>query len=115
MLSAEHRSASGAGPFALELAKAESGPYLRLIPNTSELAARDPLPDQILALLSQSGEPHTAESIRSSLQVRDQRLVECLRQLCDQDKVVRSPQGYVLASSTMLVVAESSSPRVAPR
>jgi hypothetical protein len=41
MLSAEHRSASGAGPLALELANAEAGPYLRLVPNASELAARD--------------------------------------------------------------------------
>src|SRR5881296_2068380 len=80
MLSAEHRSASGAGPLALELANAESGPYLRLASNASELASRDPLPDQILALLGQSPEPRTAESIRSSLQVRNQRLVEALRQ-----------------------------------
>jgi hypothetical protein len=114
-LSAEHRSASGAGPFALELAKVESGPYLRLVPNAPELAARDPLPDQLLALLSQSCEPRTAESMRSSLQVRNQRLVECLRQLGDQGKVVRLPQGYVLASSTMPLVTESSLPRVAPR
>lgn len=115
MLSAEHRSASGAGPFALELAKVEPGPYLRLVPNASEIAARDPLPDQILALLGQSCEPRTAESIRSCLQVRNQRLVECLRQLGDQGKVVRLPQGYVLASSTMPLVTDISSSRVAPR
>lgn len=115
MLSSEHRSASGAGPFALELANRESEPYLRLVPNASELAARDPLPDQILAWLGQACEPRTAESIRSTLQVRNQRLVECLRQLCNQGKVVRLPQGYVLASSTMPLVAGISSPRVAPR
>jgi len=114
MLSAEHRSASGAGPLALELASAESGPYLRLAsaPNTSELAARDPLPEQILAFLGQSSDPRTAETIRSSLQVRNQRLVEALRQLVEQHKIVRLPQGYVLASSTLPL---SSSPRVAPR
>lgn len=115
MLSAEHRSASGAGPLALELANVESGPYLRLASNASELVARDPLPEQILALLGQSSEPRTAESIRSSLQVRNQRLVEALRQLSDQRKVVRLPQGYVLASSTLPLTIESSSPRVAPR
>jgi hypothetical protein len=115
MLSAEHRSASGAEPLALELANAEARPYLRLVPNASELAARDPLPEQILALLGQACEPRTAESMRSCLQVRNQRLVECLRQLCDQGKVVRLPQGYVLASFTMPLVTESSSPRVAPR
>jgi hypothetical protein len=116
MLSAEHRSASGAGPLPLELANVESRPYLRLAsePNT-ELAPRDPLPDQILALLGQSCEPRTAESIRSNLQVRNQRLVEALRQLVDQRKVVRLPQGYLLASSTLPLTMESSSPRVAPR
>jgi len=115
MLSAEHRSASGAGPLALELANAESGPYLRLASNASELVTRDPLPDQILALLGQSPEPRTAESIRSSLQVRNQRLVEALRQLIEQRKIIRLSQGYMLASSTPTLMLESSSPRVAPR
>jgi len=116
MLSAEHRSASGAGPLPLELASVESGPYLRLAiaPNAAEIA-RDPLPDQILALLGQSSEPRTAESIRSTLQVRNQRLIEALRQLVDQRKVVRLPQGYLLASSRQPLPMESSSPRVAPR
>src|SRR5881296_2509182 len=44
MLSAEHRSASGAGPLALELANCDSGPYLKLT-STIQAAesARDPL------------------------------------------------------------------------
>jgi hypothetical protein len=115
MISAEHRSASGAGPLALELANPESGPYLRLVSNAGELAERDPLPDQILAFLRQSSQPRTTESIRSSLQVRNQRLLECLRQLSDQRKVVRLPHGYVLASPTTPLLVESNSPRVAPR
>ena len=117
MLSAEHRSASGVGPLLLELANVESGPYLRLTsaPSASELAPRDPLPEQILTLLSQSSEPRTAESIRSHLQVRNQRLVEALRQLCQQRDVVRLPQGYLLAPKSTPLMMESSSPRVAPR
>ena len=117
MLSAEHRSASGTGPLPLELANVESGPYLTLAsaPNAAGLAPSDPLPAEILALLGQSSEPRTTESIRSILQVRNQRLVECLRQLSEQRKVVRLPQGYVLASSTLPLIMESSSPRVAPR
>ena len=114
MLSSEHRSASGTGPLPLELVNAESGPYLKLAPNVSELASRDPLPEQILALLDQSTKPLTTESIRSSLQVRNQRLVECLRQLSEQRKVIRLPQGYATASSTLPLMT-SSSPRVAPR
>ena len=115
MLSAEHRSATGAGPLPLELANAESAPYLSLAPapHPSELVLHDPIPKQILALLAQSSEPRTAETIRSSLQVRNQRLVEALRRLVEQHKIVRSPQGYVLASSTLTI--PSSSPRVAPR
>ncbi len=117
LLSAEHRSASGAGPLAVELAVSDSGPYLRLASaaNAVPLAQGDPLLEQILALLSPSSEPCTAENLRSRLQVRNQRLVEALRQLCEQGKVVRLPQGYVRPHSSTLPLLESSSPRVAPR
>lgn len=56
MLSAEHRSASGSEPFALELANPESGPYLKLAStiHAAESSSPDPLPGQILALLGQS-------------------------------------------------------------
>ena len=117
MLSAEHRSASGAGPLALELANCDSGPYLKLTSTIHAAeSARDPLLEQILALLGQSSQPRTAESLRSSLQVRNQRLVEALRQLSEQGKVVRLSQGYALPrNSTLPLMMESSSPRVAPR
>ena len=117
LLSAEHRSAPGAGPLAVELAISESGPYLKLASaaNTVAFTQGDPLLVQILALLRQSSEPCTAESLRSRLQVRNQRLVEALRQLCEQGKVVRLPQGYVRPHHSTLPLLESSSPRVAPR
>lgn len=101
LLSAEHRSASGAGPLALELAHAEAGPYLKLASptNASEPDQRDPLLEQILTVLGQSSQPRTAENLRSSLQVRNQRLVEALRQLCELNKVVRLPHGYALQSN----------------
>lgn len=118
MLSAEHRSASGTEPLALELTNPESGPYLRLASPSpaAPLAQRDPLLEQILALLSQSLEPRTAENIRSHLQVRNQRLVEALRQLLEQGQVLRLPHGFVAAvNSAPPLLRESSSPRVAPR
>jgi len=121
MLSAEHRSASGAGPLALELANSESAPYLKLASplNAAESSSRDPLLEKLLALLAQSSQPRTAESIRSSLQVRNQRLVEALRQLVEQGKLVRLPQGYALpalnSAPLFMESTESSSPRVAPR
>jgi predicted Rossmann fold nucleotide-binding protein DprA/Smf involved in DNA uptake len=103
---------------ALELAMSESGPYLQLTSaaNAVALAQGDPLLEQILALLSRSSEPCTAESLRSRLQVRNQRLLEALRQLCEQGKAVRLPQGYVRPHNSALpLMIESSSPRVAPR
>jgi hypothetical protein len=121
MLTAEHRSASGSGPLALELANSESAPYLKLAstPNAAAPAPQDPLPGKILAFLAQSSEPRTAESIRSSLQVRNQRLVEALRLLVEQGKLVRLAQGYALAppnsAPLFLESFESASPRVAPR
>jgi len=117
MLSAEHRSASGAEPFALELANPESGPYLKLASTAPPVESRDPLLEQILALLGQSSEPRTSESIRSTLQVRNQRLVQALRQLSEQGKVVRLSQGYALQpiNSSLPLMMESTSLRVAPR
>jgi hypothetical protein len=98
-LSAEHRSASGAGPLALELDESSNpGPFLKLVSTATivESAPADPLIAQILGLLAQSSQPRTAESLRSSLQVRNQRLVEALRQLSEDGEVVRSTQGYAL-------------------
>jgi len=116
MLSIEHRSASAPEPLALELGNSELGPHLKLSStvHAAESPARDPIVEQILALLGQSFQPLTAESIRSSLQVRNQRLVEALRQLVDQHKILRLAQGYVLAPAPPLIL-ESTSPRVAPR
>jgi hypothetical protein len=117
MLSIEHRSASAPEPLALELANSESGPHLKLASAVhAESSLGDPLGEQILALLGQSREPRTADSLRSSLQVRNQRLVEALRQLVDQRKIVRLAQGYILAhASAPPLILESTSPRVAPR
>jgi len=118
MLSIEHRSASAPEPLALELENSESGPHLKLAStvHAAEPGARDPFPEKILALLGQSPQPLTAESLRSSLQVRNQRLVEALRQLVEQRKIVRLAQGYVLPhASAPPLILESTSPRVAPR
>jgi hypothetical protein len=101
LLSAEHRSGPSFGPFALELVDAQSGPYLKPTSpaNAPEPDRRNPLLEQILTLLRQSSEPRTAENLRSTLQVRNQRVVEALRQLCAEGQVVRLPQGYALEPS----------------
>jgi hypothetical protein len=98
-LSAEHRAASGAGPLPLELVESSNsapGPYLELAATApANRDGPDPLPEQVLGVLAESPEPRTADSLRSRLQVRNQRLVETLRQLCQQGKVARQPRGYV--------------------
>lgn len=100
MLSAEHRSAPGAGPFLLDLAppSGNTGPHLRLISADSAAAAsaqKDTLPERIVQLLSAATEPMTVESLRHRLQVRNQRVVEALRHLCSTGAVQRQPRGYV--------------------
>jgi hypothetical protein len=104
-LSAEHRAAPGFGPITLELASSASmdgSVHLKIVsssPQTESSAAANPLHSRVLELLSRSAEPLTVDSLRSKLQVRNQRLVEALRQLSDQGKVERSPCGYIIKSS----------------
>jgi len=98
-LSAEHRSASGTGPLTLELAESQSqAPYLKLISASpaSEAPQPDPIFNRILELLRISPQPRTTESLRNDLQVRNQRLVEALRLLAQQGRVLRSAKGYSL-------------------
>lgn len=103
-LSAEHRSAPGAGPFTLELVKldAGTGAHLKLLgtgsPNTTPKS--DALTDRILQLLSGRMEPMTVEAIRQQLQVRNQRVVEALRQLSSQGAIQKLAHGY--AANTRL-------------
>ena len=83
-LSAEHRSAPGLGPLALELVEtSRPGPHLRLAsPLTLGTSpAENPLPAQILELLAESPKSQTVDKLQARLQVRNQRVVEALRQL----------------------------------
>jgi hypothetical protein len=98
----EHRSAPGLGPLALELVNPEDpsdAPCLRMVSvaeDAAPLQQEDPSKARILELLAGSPEPLTAEIIRSSLRARKQRLLELLRALSDQGKIMRSAHGYVL-------------------
>jgi hypothetical protein len=101
-LLAEHRSAPGLGPLPLELVNPEDpsdAPCLRLgsgVEDEAPLQQEDPLKARILALLARSPEPLTAQSIRSKLRARKQRVLELLRALADQDRILRSVHGYAL-------------------
>lgn len=101
----EHRSAPGCGPFPIELVTcaSDSGPFLRLPPtqnsDTPPSPQEDPLNRQILDLLAASSAPLSADTIRSALRTRKQRLLAALRHLSRQDGPLRRlPKGYVLQS-----------------
>jgi hypothetical protein len=98
-LSAEHRSAPAFGPIALELAQSDPmGPHLKMmaINETQSDSLQSDLSGRILKLLSSSQDPQTADAIRSHLQVRNQRVVETIRNLTAQGKIQRHPKGYLL-------------------
>jgi AAA domain/DnaA N-terminal domain len=96
-ISAEHRSAPPFGPAALELSQSSNpGTYLKMTSIDMAVPILDTLEDRILDLLANSPEPLTAEALRSRLQVRNQRLVEALRQLSSEGKVQRLANGYML-------------------
>jgi len=100
-LSAEHRAAPGLGPLVLQLpgsASPDAATCLRLVSadQVSEPVVSDPLPARILQLLSESNQPVIVDNLRAKLQVRNQRVVEALRQLSAQGEVERLPHGYTI-------------------
>jgi hypothetical protein len=99
-LIAEHRSAPGLGPLHIELSPSSSPnqmPYLRLVSAAVEETSRpDSILQRILDLLEPSAEPLTTDSIRSSLQVRKQRVVDALHQLWEEGVIVRDGNKYAL-------------------
>jgi hypothetical protein len=98
-LSAEHRSAPPLGPLPLELASdPDAGVQLKMAPpvDPEAPAAADPLLSRIMLLLTNAREPCTVEALRAKLQVRNQRVVMALRQLCSEGKVQRLAHGYAV-------------------
>jgi hypothetical protein len=96
-LSAEHRSAPPLGPLQLELASnPDAGVQLKMAPpvDAEAVAAADPLLSLIMLLLANAREPCTIEALRAKLQVRNQRVVAALRQLCAEGKVQQLAHGY---------------------
>ena len=101
-LSAEHRSAPAFGPITLELVQSDPmGPHLKMtaINETQSDSSQSDLPSRILQLLSSSQGPQTVDAIRSHLQVRNQRVVEAIRNLASQGKIQRHPKGFSIPST----------------
>jgi hypothetical protein len=109
----EHRSAPGLGPLALELVNPEDpsdAPCLRLVSapaHAAPLPPEDPPKGRILELLADSPEPLTAENIRSRLHARKQRVLDLLRELTDQGRILRTVHGYVLGDAVSPAVPGS--------
>jgi hypothetical protein len=99
MLSAEHRSAPGLEPLDVDLIESSDGPHLELLASTPDDSSpsADPLHSQILELLSKSMDPVTADRMRATLQVRNQRVVEALRRLAADGQITRLQNGYSLS------------------
>ena len=104
-LTAEHRSAPAFGPVSLQLAQSDpAGTHLELVAGdrTPTPPAADTLACRIFNLLSAASEPMTVENLRSRLQVRNERVVDALRQLASQGKVQRLARGYTVSSNLPL-------------
>ncbi len=104
-LTAEHRAAASFGPVALQLAQSDpAGTHLELVAGdrTPTPPAADTLACRIFNLLSAASEPMTVENLRSRLQVRNERVVDALRQLASQGKVQRLARGYTVSSNLPL-------------
>ena len=98
-LTAEHRSAPASGPFVLRLITSDY-PHLETV--TAAISAegdgrRDPLHAQVLELLKRSSGAVSADAIRSSLQIRKQRVLDALRELSAAGEIVRTDAGYAIA------------------
>lgn len=104
LLLAEHRCAPGFGPVPIELTPSldpDQTPCLRLACVTDDETSEHnpPLPNLILDLLAHADAPLTTESMRSSLHVRKQRVVDALRRLCEDGVIMRDGNGYILRAT----------------
>ena len=108
-LTAEHRAAPPFGPIALDLIHSESGqPHLAIVAGDTSIITQEPLgdprppdalPTRVLQLLSESSEARSVSDLRAVLRVRNQRLVESLRQLTAQGRIQRVDHGYEIIRS----------------
>ena len=102
-LSAEHRSAPGFGPIALDLVESDLlGAFLKIgsVNNDAPESQCNGLASRIIELLSSAREPVTLDTLRSRLQVRNQRVLEAIRGLAAQGRIERHTRGFVLSSKT---------------
>jgi hypothetical protein len=98
-LSAEHRSAPAFGPMVLELEQSDLGASLKIssITASSSESSQNDMASRVIELLASAPEPLTIDSLRSRLQVRNQRVVEAIRSLISQGRIKRLARGFSLS------------------
>lgn len=96
MLSVEHRAAASPPPLGLRIA-AEGGPVWLEIREVPAPPPDVPLGDQMLRVLAKQG-PCWQEDLRKALRVRKQQIIDALRGLEVSRRVLRTPQGWIVAN-----------------
>ena len=100
-LKAEHRSAPPFGPVPLQLTQRDDADtHLQILTESAALDLATPpdaIASRVLEVLSASPDPLSVAELRSRLRVRNQRLLESLRQLVSQRRACRVDGGYAAA------------------
>ncbi len=98
MLSAEHRCAPAFGPVALQLVQAVAGTYLKTVAACAAVSdpKEDGLTSKIVQLLAKAPAPLNIDNLKTHLQVRNQRVVEAIREPAAQGRVQRQARGFAL-------------------
>ena len=86
-----------------------AGAHLRVVPGggAPPETLQNELPARILDVLSEAKGPLTAEMLRLRLQVRNQRVIEALRDLAARGKIQRNTRGFFVQSTAALPVQMS--------
>lgn len=92
LLTIEHRAAKPPEPMELKLISTD--PDIHLAVSTTE-NAHNPLPDRIIALLSNENKSLTQTVMRNHLRVNNQRLSQTLNRLDQQGLIFRTKGGWV--------------------
>ncbi len=96
LLSVEHRAAASPPPVGLRIA-ADGGPVWLEIREVPAPPPDVPLGDQMLRVLAKQG-PCWQEDLRKVLRVRKQQIIDALRGLEVSHRVLRTPQGWIVAN-----------------
>lgn len=92
LLTIEHRTAKPPEPMPLKLISSDSAIHLAVA--ASPEISLNPLPDQIITLLSNENKPLTQTRIRNHLRVNNQRLTQTLNRLDQQGLIFRTKGGW---------------------